>query len=755
MIGPPGGFVKIRHGAVAIRRACGYNLLIMGRHLQTVLVWMVLGVWPLALDGRLLGPDGQPLGGARVVVVGQTGTALADADGRFRLEPTPAFPFELVVMRPDGVALRPVTVRAVPADGPLEIRLESAASDTVTVVAGIVPDLELPPAAAAAVIGRGDLEQRAPVRVPDVLESIPGAGVTGEGQSAVPALRGLSKGRTLLLVDDGRVTAERRAGPSASFLDPETVGEIEVIRGPGSVAYGSDAFGGIIRARTRLASPGEPAGGRLFVFGAAGVAGGGGSAEGNAPLAGGSVTAGAHWRRSADYRSPAGTVADSSATLGGARIGYQSLLGGGVLRLGWRSDLARDVGKPATDSQTTGTVYPVEDSHRFSAAFERPGPGAWSRIGASFAWDAYRLVLDRDRYPTAAASGQLSRSDTDARDYEARLEAERSWGESTRLVLGAAAAGRYGLRAVNTTFAYGPSGVPSTITTEVSVADARRDDLAAFAALDGRAGRWSWGGGIRADRVSSRNRGGYFGDCDSVRGAVSGFLAGGVNVRSDLAITLQAARGFRDATLSDRYYRGVTGRGFVTGNPDLEPETSLQFDGSAVWTSGPLRLAAYGYWYRIHDLIERYKNGSDYFFRNRGEATIRGAEVEAQVAVTDGLLLETGAHYLRGEADDTGEPTDDVPPPGVFVMLRRTPGRAWWWLVRAAAYARDERPGPTEGVVPGYGVCDAGAGCRLGDRLELDVLVRNLFDVCYPGSADEKAALAPGISLQVGLRATF
>ncbi len=251
---------------------------------------------PLALDGRLLGPDGQPLGGARLVVVGQAGTALADAAGRFRLEPTPALPFELVVMRPDGVALRPVTVREVPADGQLEIRLESVASDTVTVVAGIVPDLELPPAAAAAVIGRGDLEQRVPARVSDVLESIPGAGVTGEGQSAVPALRGLSKGRTLLLVDDGRVTAERRAGPSASFLDPDTVGEVEVIRGPGSVAYRSDAFGGIIRR-------GPP--------GVAGRTSGRPAARvrrrrrrrrrrerrGNAPLAGGSVTAGAHWRR--------------------------------------------------------------------------------------------------------------------------------------------------------------------------------------------------------------------------------------------------------------------------------------------------------------------------------------------------------------------------------------------------------------------------------------------------------------------------
>ena len=41
---------------------------------------------------------------------------------------------------------------------------------------------------------------------------------------------------------------------------------------------------------------------------------------------------------------------------------------------------------------------------------------------------------------------------------------------------------------------------------------------------------------------------------------------------------MQVARGFRDPVLSDRYFRGPSGRGFITGNPDLDPETSVQFD---------------------------------------------------------------------------------------------------------------------------------------------------------------------------------
>lgn len=79
-----------------------------------------------------------------------------------------------------------------------------------------------------------------------------------EGHAAAPALRGLARGRTLFLIDGGRVTAERRVGASATFLDPSVIEGIDIARGPGSVAYGSDALGGVISVRTRRAEPGSP-----------------------------------------------------------------------------------------------------------------------------------------------------------------------------------------------------------------------------------------------------------------------------------------------------------------------------------------------------------------------------------------------------------------------------------------------------------------------------------------------------------------
>lgn len=64
------------------------------------------------------------------------------------------------------------------------------------------------------------------------------------GFSIVPSIRGLARRRILLLVDGARLSSDRRTGPNASFLNPEDLARIEILRSPSSVYYGSDAIGG-------------------------------------------------------------------------------------------------------------------------------------------------------------------------------------------------------------------------------------------------------------------------------------------------------------------------------------------------------------------------------------------------------------------------------------------------------------------------------------------------------------------------------
>lgn len=714
----------------------------------------LLATFASGFEGVVLGPDGEPLAGARVSELGRAGVVVADSRGYFRLEPDPMPPFFLVVTRPDGVAFRPVLCERLPNPGEvLTVRLETL-SEAVTVLSGGVPDLHLPPAAAGTVLGKGDLARRQPSTVTDALENVPGVGRGEEGYSTVPGLRGLPKHRTLILLDDGRVTAERRAGPSATFLVPETVDEIEVVRGPGSVAYGSDALGGVIRARSRMPSPGQGVEARYALFGAWGLAGKGAMAEVSGSLGKGAMLLAAHVRDFGNYRGVRGEVPFSGAEHKGFRVAYQVPLAGGLLGVGWRSDLGRDIDKPEPQFASRHTYYPEENSHRANVFFERSGPGAWSRIGFSAAWNSYQLVLDRDVFATARTPRTLTRADVDAEDYTFRAEAERPLSNWGRLVVGVDASGRFNLRAVNTTFTFSEcaSCGPTASTPEVSIAKARRDDWAAFAGLSGRWGPLETAFGLRGDRVGSSNSGGYFGDRSITNSRASGFAAVTVHLAPFTSLTAQLARGFRSPLLSDRFYRGISGRGFITGNPDLRPESSRQYDVAARWGAAPLAVALYGYLYRIDDFIERYRAGNDFFFRNRGEVEIRGFELEASVALGGDHTLGVGAHSLLGEVRGTKSPVDDIPSRGIFAVYRHEPTAGWHWMLRAAAYARDERPGPTEQLYPGYGVVDASVGYRFSPQLEVSLLGRNLFDHDYLGSPDVAAMPAPGRNFQLVLR---
>jgi iron complex outermembrane receptor protein len=703
-----------------------------------------------ALECRVVSPEGAALSGARITVIGRGDMLVADGDGRFELDPVPDVPFVLFIARPDGVALRPVTVAEVPAEGPLKVEV-APVGETVSVVSGVVPDLELPPAVAATVMGRGDLGQRLPVQLFQTLENLPGAGTSGDGHAAVPSIRGLPQHRILLLLDDGRVSSERRAGASATYLDPETIDEVEVVRGPGSVAYGSDAFGGVIRARTRMPDPQGTKELRFSLSGGRGLEQFGAAAEASTGLFGGGFMLGAHYRHYDDYESPEGTVVNSSSEMLGFRVGWQIAAFDGILHVGWRTDEARDVGKPTPDSEIRRVFYPDETSHRLSLGFERPGPGKWNRLSLTFGWDDYSLTLAKDRFATGTTPRDVAESKVDANDFSIRADAERPVGE-WRMVVGADISGRYNLEAVNEYATFDASGEVAEFQREVSIDNAYGTDVGLFWSFGRPLGRWRLDFGLRGDGVWTANDGGFFGDLNSFNSAISGFAAVGYELAPDVELTAQVARGFRDPLLSDRYYRGETGRGFITGNPDLDPETSLQYDLALRYSPHSVAVGLYVYRYRIFDLIERYRSGDDFFFRNRGESEISGVEIETSVLVGKGLELQAGGHYLQGEVVEDGSPTDGVPPPGVFAVVRGNPGERWWWMVRGAAFARDDRPGPTEREIPGYGVLDAGVGYSVTDWLELSVLGRNLFDRTYSASSDEEAVLAPGRSIQLVLR---
>ncbi len=693
---------------------------------------------------------------ARVSVLGRTGAFATDEKGCFRIRPEPRLPFELTVFDTRGAWLGLVRVTRLTQESDRRLTLPRAAHEEVTVRGGVPTTTQAPPAAAATVVPRAQIEEGRPGHLEDVLADLPGAGRLDEGHTSVPSLRGLARGRTLILLDGARVTSERRAGPSGGYLNPLALESVEVVRGPGSVAYGSDALGGIVHAATPMPRPGD-FGGRLFLGAGSADKSAGGLAEVNLPLGAGAFLLQAHQRYFGDYESPRGRIENSGARGRGALARALLPLGASRLLAGIQLDEGRDTGKPASDSEAVRTSYPREDSHRFTLGIEFAPPAGLTQLEVKAFLGRYRLITQRDRHATASLPRQVARSDVDANDASLRLVAARRVAKGL-LRLGLDSHARFGLGALGTIVSYGAMGAEANREREISIDSARRMDTGIFGEAERFVAndRVSLAAGLRGDRVTTKNSGGFFGDRSTSQGAISGYASATFIFRQGRSATLQYVRGFREPALSDRYFRGVSGRGFVTGNPDLRPETSNQYDLALRTDLGSsARIAIYGYLYRIRNLIERYSAGENFAFRNRGEEELRGIEVESDLDLTPALTARVTFSSVRGEILDDGSPPADVPPTTLALSLNHRVNERFWWRGRLLLVARDEEPGPTEKETPGYGVPDLAASFRVTKGLEAGLLLSNLTDKTYPDSSDERAVLAPGRSVTITLGQKF
>ncbi len=122
-----------------------------------------------------------------------------------------------------------------------------------------------------AVITEEELERDLVRNLPEALEQTPGVLVqkTANGQGS-PFIRGFTGYRTLALIDGVRYNhSVFRDGPNEYFalIDSQSLAGIELVQGPGSVLYGSDAVGGALNLRTQAANFHSEAPGQFFQHG--------------------------------------------------------------------------------------------------------------------------------------------------------------------------------------------------------------------------------------------------------------------------------------------------------------------------------------------------------------------------------------------------------------------------------------------------------------------------------------------------------
>lgn len=142
----------------------------------------------------------------------------------------------------------------------VETTKEKEATQLQTIVVsatGYEQDVSKAPASIT-VISREELDKREYNDITDVLRSVPGVVITGENASQTVSIRGMSSNYTLFLVD-GKRQYSKDVNPNGddygmekNILPPvASIERIEIIRGPASTLYGSDAMGGVINIITK------------------------------------------------------------------------------------------------------------------------------------------------------------------------------------------------------------------------------------------------------------------------------------------------------------------------------------------------------------------------------------------------------------------------------------------------------------------------------------------------------------------------
>ncbi|SFR89300.1 vitamin B12 transporter [Dyella sp. OK004] len=131
-----------------------------------------------------------------------------------------------------------------------------SASDlnSVVVTATRTEQTQVNTLSAVTVIDRADIERLQPQSVQDLLQGTPGLSIAnngGPGKATSFFLRGTEADHVLVLVDGVKIGSATLGQASIQNIPVEQIERIEIVRGPFSSLYGSEALGGVIQIFTR------------------------------------------------------------------------------------------------------------------------------------------------------------------------------------------------------------------------------------------------------------------------------------------------------------------------------------------------------------------------------------------------------------------------------------------------------------------------------------------------------------------------
>lgn len=715
-----------------------------------------------SLKGRVYDSDGNPLHNVKVEVVDTTISTYTDSEGIFELEGLEQDPLRLRFSHPDyttqstEVPLKEAAGQFVQifltSKNPIVMTLKEEIA--VTAEADSIIDVSLP--SHRTILPSSVLTEMGTANIAESVDKVPGVASVGKGgYSMAPAIRGLAEHRVLLLVDGVRITSERRIGASASFINLGDIDRVEINRGPYSVFYGSGAVGGIINIITKSPAPYSPLKGDFYLSYNSNRTERAGAAALSGSLGKWGIMFGANAKKADDYSSPSGPVTWSRYS------DYNFML-----KIDRRDELSRfyatlyryqgdDIGKPSPTSQFKPRWYPNERNTLITLGYERRQIFFMDSINLSLYALNNLLETQADNLRNDLTLSKRNLAEIKGTNVGLRFRGSKGIARSHTLNLGIDYFGQMNVNDRNTEWRYSSDGTVISKSDEVSLHDARRGNFGLY--LDDKiqlAESLSMNLGSRFDFVQTSNL-----DLQDKRLSrhdefLSLYLGTVYQATSHLSFLANVGRSFRFPTISELFYTGLTGRGTVFGNPDLEPEASLNFDIGIRYLHERFYASLFGFSNGIDKMIQKY-SGTDleeYFYRNLSAGRITGVEGELYVHIVKDVEFFFNFHHMQGRDRDTDMNLNYIPPTRLTFWGKYSPGN-FWVEPRFTFAASKSDPGPLEIKTDAYVLFDAILGYELSDNLTCLVIAQNILDQTYRASADEQGVDAPGRGLV--LRAKF
>ncbi len=729
------------------------------------------------LTVRVTDSTGQALQSATVTVAELDRIRSVDANGVAAFADLPPGKYTVSIRRVGyGPVVRTVSVarstEVTVSLVPTALALEPV---TVTATRSSIDPLTSPLATEA--LAGDQLDRHQAVSLAHTLDGLAGVRTLSTGeQVGKPVIRGLSGARVLTLDNGLRMEDYSWSDEDGPSIDPLLAKRIEVIRGPASVLYGSDAVGGVINVVPNEVP--DARGQAAFVHGSAEVYGGTNNSEIGGPLRLEGASGAFGWRavaiprRASNFHTPTGN--DSTPTGELFNTGYHSI--NGELALGVHGDRSSGTiryeryggrfglldGPPVADDDSLGPQRKLSDD-RVQATTNWLLGGI--RLETRSQWQRHSLteVVDQSRVGTEEPTFELllNTLSTDVLVYHAG----REWLSGT----------------------IGVSGLYQTNESEGQfplVPGARTSGGALFAFEQATFGRWSVLLGARADvrHVSTdansvlalapqtRTLSAFTGDVGAVYRPVVG-----------LAIAANLGRAFRAPTLFELYTNGphLGEDRYEVGLPNARSELSLNADLSVRWQRGPVTAQLAGYRNQIDNYLYVQPTGTQqtvvteegavvslplYRFTQTARAVLTGVDASAEVELLRPLTFRGRFDVVRGTNNATSGPLPLIPPARGDLELElhtTTPsplGRGYVTVGTELVAAKQTRLGPFDDPTGAYTLVDVGAGAErefAGRTFSFGVRVRNAANTKYTDFLSRYKLFAYGQGRNVTLRASI